>query len=280
MVRHVTAGTSTRRPDVVATEEPLEIRIVGSNHDPVTVAVTMRTPGNDFELAVGYLFTEGVIRSAGELREVRYCVRTPDFALGEVGAPVQEYNIVTVELHGDVATEYLRRAAITSSSCGLCGTDSIDHVLTAASPLSADDGPVLDVANLLRLPELLRAAQPVFERTGGLHGVGLFHADGTDIAVREDVGRHNAVDKVIGSRLLVGTRSADMTSVVLVVSGRVSLEIVQKAAMARIATIVAVGAPTSLAIDAAERLGCTLVGFVNAASANVYTHGHRVAGAT
>jgi FdhD protein len=226
------------------------------------------------------LYTEGVIRSAAELREVRYCVRTPDPAFGEIATPVQEYNIVTVEVHGDIAEGKLRRAGVTSSSCGLCGTDSIDHILTAASPLTPAEGSSLDVATLLALPDLLRAAQPVFERTGGLHGVGLFRSDGTAVAVREDVGRHNAVDKVIGSRLLAEARSENMASLVLVVSGRVSLEIVQKAATARIATIVAVGAPTSLAIDAAERLGCTLVGFVNAASANIYTHGHRVTDAT
>ena len=214
--------------------------------------------------------------SPADLREVRYCVRAPD--TGSMATPVQEYNIVTVEVGSEVPVERLRRAAVTSSSCGLCGTDSIEHLSTATTALSVGSGPVVDAETVLAMPVALRAAQPIFERTGGLHGVGLFTAAGTAVVVREDVGRHNAVDKVIGQRLLSGRRGAsvEFDDLILVVSGRVSFEIVQKAVMAGIAMIVAVGAPTSLAIDAAERLGCTLVGFVGDSSANVYTHPQRV----
>lgn len=273
MVQRVTVEGRSRRPDVVATEEPLEIRLTAVGvHDPQTIAVTMRTPGHDFELAAGYLFTEGIVAGRADVREVRYCVRT-----GVGVAATQDYNIVTVETTRAVAPELLRRATVTSSSCGLCGTDSIDHLATAAAPIDPDAGPRVAASVVLSLPDALRRAQPVFDKTGGLHGVGLFTADGTPVAVREDVGRHNAVDKVIGSRLLAGDAAlATAADQLLVVSGRVSFEIVQKAAMAGVAVLAAVGAPTSLAIDAAERLGLTLVGFVGRVSANVYTHAQRV----
>lgn len=235
-----------------------------------SVSVTMRTPGHDFELAVGYLFTEGLLTSPADLREVKYCTKG-------TGAP-QEYNIATVDLRSAVDLDRLRRATVTSSSCGLCGTDSIENLRTATEPLNATDGLHLDSSTLLTLPDKLRGRQPQFARTGGLHGVGLFDARGNPVVVREDVGRHNAVDKVIGSRVLAsGARpELDLSEFALVVSGRVSFEIVQKAVMARIAVIVAVGAPTSLAIDAANELGVTLVGFTNPTSANLYTNPHRI----
>jgi FdhD protein len=266
----ISADGSKTKPDTVSTEEPLEIRIAGE-----AVAVTMRTPGHDFELAVGYLFTEGILGLPGELREVRYCTKD----LGEPGDVVpQEYNIVTIDMRTGVDPERLRRATVTSSSCGLCGTDSIEHIASLAAPLSPDAGPRIPARILLGLPDALRTKQPQFAKTGGLHGVGLFGIDGKPVVVREDVGRHNALDKVIGERFLRGpkTQPLALTDYALVVSGRVSFEIVQKAAMARIAWLVAVGAPTSLAIDAAHELGITLVGFVNGNTANVYTHPHRV----
>jgi FdhD protein len=266
----VSADGTRSKPDVVSTEEPLEIRIGDQ-----AVAVTMRTPGHDFELAVGYLFTEGILGLPGDLNEVRYCTKD----LGGPGVVVpQEYNIVTVDMRTDVDPERLRRATVTSSSCGLCGTDSIEHIASMAHPLELADGPRLPADVLLRLPDTLRTRQPQFSKTGGLHGVGLFDAAGKPVVVREDVGRHNALDKVIGERLLRAPKSQPLalTDLVLAVSGRVSFEIVQKAAMARIAWIVAVGAPTSLAIGAADELGITLVGFVNGESANVYTSAHRI----
>jgi FdhD protein len=295
MVMRVTAaagvsgvtGAVSRRPDVVVTEEPLEIRVLGrAMREALAVGVTMRTPGHDFELAAGYVFTEGLVTSAAEFREVRYCVRTepagpaatqdsgPDAKQESGPAATQDYNIVTVELAGAVDETLLRRATVMSSSCGLCGTDSIDHLVTSAAAIDAGSGPQLDASILLSLPGRLRRAQPLFDRTGGLHGVGLFTGDGGAVVVREDVGRHNAVDKVIGHQLL--TRARGTGELVLVVSGRVSFEIVQKAAMAGLPAIVAVGAPTSLAIDAAHELGITLAGFVGPESANVYTHPQRV----
>ena len=236
------------------------------------MAVTMRTPGHDFELAVGYLFTEGILRSPGDLREVRYCTK----GLGD-GVP-QEYNIATVELFSTVDPSLLRRATVTSSSCGLCGTDSIDNIASVIEPLDLADGARLTAQMLMSLPAALRAKQPQFSKTGGLHGVGLFDPSGRAVVVREDVGRHNALDKVIGERFLRAPKSEPftLTDLAAVVSGRVSFEIVQKAATARVAWLVAVGAPTSLAISAAERLGVTLVGFVNSSSANVYTHPQRL----
>jgi FdhD protein len=266
----VSLDGSRTKPDVVSTEEPLEIRISDQ-----AVAVTMRTPGHDFELAVGYLFTEGILARPGDLNEVRYCTKD----LGGPGVTVpQEYNIVTVDMRTDVDPDRLRRATVTSSSCGLCGTDSIEHIASLASPLSVGTGPRLSASVLLGLPDALRTKQPQFTKTGGLHGVGLFDVAGKPVVVREDVGRHNALDKVIGERLLRAqkTQPLALTDLVLTVSGRVSFEIVQKAAMARIAWIVAVGAPTSLAIGAADELGITLVGFVNGQAANVYTHPQRV----
>ena len=260
-------GTSRRTPDVVSTEEPLEIRV---GDQPV--AVTMRTPGHDFELAVGYLFTEGILRAPTDLREVRYCTK----GLGEGVA--QEYNIVSVELYSDVDASLFRRATVTSSSCGLCGTDSIEHITSVVEPLEILDGPRISAETLLAMPETLRTKQPQFSKTGGLHGVGLFDSSGQAVVVREDVGRHNALDKVIGERFLRASKSQPfaLTELVAVVSGRVSFEIVQKAAMARVAWLIAVGAPTSLAVSAAQTLGITLVGFVNGSSANFYSHPERL----
>lgn len=251
----------------MSTEEPLEIRIADQS-----VAVTMRTPGHDFELAVGYLFTEGILRLPGDLREVRYCTK----GLGD--AVAQEYNIATVDLFVDVDAGLFRRATVTSSSCGLCGTDSIDHVASVIEPLDVAVGPRVRAELIVSLPEKLRDKQPQFSKTGGLHGVGLFDSSGQAVVVREDVGRHNALDKVIGERFLRAPKSEPfaLTELIAVVSGRVSFEIVQKAAMARVPWLIAVGAPTSLAIAAAQRLGVTLVGFTTDSGANVYTHPQRL----
>ena len=242
-----------RRHDEVITEEPLQIRV-----DGVDVAVTMRTPGNDFELAVGFLVGEGHVRDREDVAEVKYCVGPGN---------EQEYNVVTVALRTPRAITAGRDIAMTAS-CGLCGKRSIDelHVSCDVLPMT----PPIELAHLVELPERLRAEQPLFARTGGAHAAGLFTRDGEVICVREDVGRHNAVDKVVGRALLDGR--LPLHDHVLVLSGRASFEMVQKAALAGITTVVAVSAPSSLAVDAASRLGLTLVAF----GGNVYAHAARV----
>jgi FdhD protein len=219
----------------------------------------MRTPGHDFELAVGWLVHEGVA-TPDEVRGVRYCT---DATITEL----EEFNVVTV----DLATPPTRlpAARLVNSACGVCGTDSVLDVLAAVSPPS----PVtLDLRTVLSLPDRLRASQPGFDRTGGLHAAGLFAADGSVVVVREDVGRHNAVDKVIGSRILTGTPVPP----VLVLSGRIGFELVQKAVVSGVSAVVAVGAPTSLALSLAEDAEVILVGFTRASRCVVYAGGDRV----
>jgi FdhD protein len=256
-------GVRSERTDELATEEPLEIRAQGPGQEQVQVAVTMRTPGGDFELAVGFLYTEGLI-PPGAVRRVAYCDNLP----GED----QRYNVVSVTLDRPFDQEGLRRNFFANSSCGVCGKAALEDVEVRCEPVGP--GPEVRIETLLALPERLRAAQKVFRRTGGLHGAGLFTAEGGEVSVREDVGRHNAVDKVIGERYLAEGLPASDT--VLQVSGRASFEIVQKAAVAGIPVVSAVGAPSSLAVEAAVQLGMTLVGFVREARCNVYSHPERV----
>ena len=248
----------------MATEEPLAIRIGGPDQDAQPVTVTMRTPGHDFELAVGFCWSEAIISDPGQVRAVKYCELDEE--------RLQRYNIVTVRT--SMATDVTARAFTTTSSCGVCGAASIEDVERLVQPLPADVGLRLDVATLVGLPDALRAQQKVFDTTGGLHGAALVDAQGRITCVREDVGRHNAVDKVVGRQVLDGRASSH--DLALVVSGRTSFEIVQKAAMAGIAVVVAVSAPSSLAVDTAQRLGLTLVGFVRNGSANIYSHAHRI----
>ncbi|MHB1130633.1 MAG: formate dehydrogenase accessory sulfurtransferase FdhD [Ilumatobacteraceae bacterium] len=267
MVTTVNAkGRTGSKPDLVVTEEPMEIRAGTPGVEPLSISVTMRTPGHDFELAVGFLFTEGIISHPNDVRFVKYC----ELIEGEE----QLYNIVTVSLAKTFSAALARRAMVTSASCGICGIESIDQLLTSASPLARDSGPVVTSEVLVGLPDALRKAQPTFDRTGGLHAVGLFDSSGQMKVVREDIGRHNAVDKVVGHCVL--DHSVPLTAHGLLVSGRVSFEIIQKAAMAGIAFIAAVGAPSSLAVETADRFGITLVGFVRDGTANIYTHPHRV----
>jgi FdhD protein len=256
-------GASSERTDSLATEEPLEIRVQGEGQEQVQVAVTMRTPGGDFELAVGFLFTEGLI-APGEARRVAYCDNLP----GED----QRYNVVSVTLDRPFDAERLRRNFFANSSCGVCGKAALEDVEVRCERVAP--GPEVELQALLGLPDGLRAAQKLFERTGGLHGAGLFTPQGDSIAVREDVGRHNAVDKVIGERYLAGALPASGT--VLQVSGRASFEIVQKAAVAGIPIVSAVSAPSSLAVEAAAGLGMTLVGFVREGRCNIYAHPERI----
>lgn len=259
------ARAPSERPDTLVTEEPMELRVAGPDGEFVPVTVTMRTPGHDFELAAGWLLAEGVIEKADDLAAIRYC------ALGD-GEP-QRYNIVSVRLTRSPALDGVVRAGTTTASCGVCGTTTLDRLADMlGEPLPPGDP--IPLATLLALPDALRAAQSLFDRTGGLHGAGLFGADGSLVAVREDVGRHNAVDKLVGHALL--RRMLPLDGHVLVVSGRVSYELVQKAAVARIPVLCAVSAPSSLAVETATRVGMTVLGFVRDGSANVYTHPERV----
>jgi FdhD protein len=259
----VRGGVRSERPDTLATEEPLEIRVGGPDQEATQVAVTMRTPGGDFELAAGFLFTEGLI-GPGDVRRVAYCDDLDD--------DEQRFNVVTVTLERPFDADRVRRNFYATSSCGVCGKAALDDVEVRCAPVA--DGTRVGLDVLLGLPEALRRRQSVFERTGGLHAAGLFTADGSLVELREDVGRHNAVDKVIGERLLAG--AVPLADHVLQVSGRASFEIVQKAAVAGIPLVSAVSAPSSLAVEAAERFAMTLVGFVRDGGCNVYTHVERV----
>jgi FdhD protein len=259
-------GSFASKPDVLVTEEPLEIRAESPSQLAQPIAVTMRTPGHDFELAVGFLFTEGMIKRSDDVRTVRYC-QLPDSA-------EQQFNVVTVSLSAPFDEALSRRGMVTSASCGICGTTSIEQLSQTVSRIDSKIGPVISSTMLISLPDIVRKAQPTFDRTGGLHAAGLIDAKGVAMCVREDIGRHNAVDKVIGHAVL--ENKLPISDHALVVSGRLSFEIIQKAAMAGIAFIAAVGAPSNLAVQTAEDLGITLVGFVRDGVANIYTHKHRI----
>ena len=263
-VRAWAGGRLRDRPDRLATEEPMEIRVDAPEQAPRPLAVVMRTPGHDFELAVGFCITEGIVDVAADLTEVRYCVG-PDAD--------QEYNIVTLATRRPVDLDGRTRDFVSNSSCGVCGKATLDQLEVDCAPLGA--GPTVSMATVLALPDALRAEQTVFDSTGGLHAAGLARADGVIEVVREDVGRHNAVDKLVGHAALAD--GLPLTEAILVVSGRASFEIVQKAARAGITMLVAVSAPSSLAVATAARFGMTLVGFVRDGGANVYTGDHRIA---
>ena len=278
--------TALELEDAVAAEEPMEVRVTfypepgspggagaGTRRGPETrsVAVTMRTPGDDFELAVGFLFTEGLIRSPREVVEISYCA----------GDEPQEYNLVGVRLRPGASFDpaRLNRNFYMTSSCGICGKASLEAVENlGCEPLPLEvDGRVMQVtpAVVRDLPDRLRRAQPVFGRTGGLHAAGLFDAEGELLGVREDVGRHNAVDKLIGHEFL--ERRIPLADRILTVSGRASFEILQKALMAGIPFVVAVGAPSSLAVEFARRFQMTLAGFTRGGGFNLYSGAERVA---
>ncbi|MBF8290084.1 MAG: Sulfur carrier protein FdhD [Chloroflexi bacterium] len=252
------------RDDLVVGEEPLEIRAAGPRQTPVSVAVTMRTPGYEKELAVGFLSSEGLLRDNEVL----------GVDVGDPGFMAEPDDAVLVRLARRFDPSLVaQRNFVATASCGICGKASIDEVAVRAEPLPKGL-PVVARQVILSLPNRLREAQAAFERTGGLHAAGLFETDGRLVAVREDVGRHNALDKVIGSRVLA--RELPLWDRVLLVSGRVSFEIVQKAAVAGIPIICAVSAPSDLAVRLADRLGVTLVGFLRGDGFNVYTHDERV----
>jgi len=252
------------RDDLVVGEEPLEIRAAGPRQDPVSVAVTMRTPGYEDELAIGFLTSEGLIRD-NEIVGVKY---------GDPGVMAEPDDSVLVRLarRFDPAS-VAQRNFVATASCGICGKASIDDIAVRCEPLPRGL-PVVARSVIVSLPDRLREAQAAFDRTGGLHAAGLFETDGRLVAVREDVGRHNALDKLIGSR--VRARELPLWDRLLLVSGRVSFEIVQKAAMAGIAVVCAVSAPSDLAVRLADRLGVTLVGFLRGDGFNVYSHDNRI----
>ncbi|MGW2330498.1 formate dehydrogenase accessory sulfurtransferase FdhD [Streptomyces sp. NPDC001700] len=264
-------GVVSTRPDTLVAEEPLEIRLNGR-----PLAITMRTPGDDFALAAGFLVSEGVLGSADELANIVYCA-------GATEDGSNTYNVVDVRLSPGVPVPdiTLERNVYTTSSCGLCGKASLDAVRTTArwrldEPDDRQAAPVrITPETLTALPDRLRAAQRVFDRTGGLHAAALFTPEGELLDVREDVGRHNAVDKLVGRAVQQG--QLPLSGAVLLVSGRASFELAQKAVMAGIPVLAAVSAPSSLAVDLADEAGLTLVGFLRGTSMNVYAGEHRLA---
>jgi FdhD protein len=265
-VLRYTGDGSKRRQDALAAEEPLEIRVDGK-----ALAVTMRTPGHDVELAHGFLLTEGVIGAAADVSTARYCDSVDDQGRNT-------YNVLDLALAPGVEPPDpgVERNFYTTSSCGVCGKAALDAVRLKTRFSPAGDGVRVTPETLAALPDLLREQQRVFASTGGLHASGLFTSAGDPLVVREDVGRHNAVDKVTGWALLDGR--VPLSGTVLMVSGRASFELVQKAAMAGIPMLAAVSAPSSLAVELAEEQGITLVGFLRGSSMNVYTRAERITG--
>jgi FdhD protein len=260
------APHASARADLLAAEEPLGIRVGGQ-----AVTLTMRTPGDDIDLAAGFLVSEGIVRSPDQITRLRVCTADGCGHGDHDGAG----NVADVELRpGVTASPALRRNFLTSSACGVCGKASIEELsVTPTFDLKADRVRI-SPAVLATLPDRLRAAQRVFSRTGGLHAAGVFDAGGALLCAREDVGRHNAVDKVVGWALREGR--LPLAGCVLLVSGRASFELVQKAVLAGVPVLAAVSAPSSLAADLAEQAGLTLVGFLRGASMNVYTGADRV----
>ncbi|MCX4766241.1 formate dehydrogenase accessory sulfurtransferase FdhD [Streptomyces sp. NBC_01275] len=277
-VLRIRDGAVSSRPDTLVAEEPMEIRLNGK-----PLAITMRTPGDDFALAAGFLVSEGVLANASDLQSIVYCAGataggTSRSSGAESGGGANSYNVVDVRIAADVVIPdiTLERNVYTTSSCGLCGKASLDAVRTTARWPIADTPPLRVEPELLAsLPDRLRAAQRVFDRTGGLHAAALFSEAGELLDVREDVGRHNAVDKLVGRALQNGDLPLSRT--ILLVSGRASFELAQKAVMAGIPMLAAVSAPSSLAVDLAAETGLTLVGFLRGSSMNVYAGEDRIA---
>jgi FdhD protein len=280
-IRRIEGATTRPTVDALAAEEPLEIRVGGE-----AVSVTMRTPGSDFELAAGFCLTEGLIDAPDDIAGIRYCAGTDpgtvvtsaepgsaERAVDQLRRPQNLFNVVDVARRdGGTVPLDLRRNVYTTSSCGICGTASIEAVRRDWPDI--DDPVVVPSAVLSGLPDAMREAQRVFDRTGGLHAAARFTADGTLLDLREDVGRHNAVDKLIGKAALDG--QLPLRGQILMVSGRVAFEIVQKALRAQLPVIAAVSAPTSLAVELADEAGMTLLGFVRGDRMNVYAGAERI----
>ena len=252
-----------RRPDRLATEEPMEVRVAGPGQEPVPFAVAMRTPGNAFDLAAGLCLAEGLISGPDDLDGLAYCL-----------GPEREqmFNVVTVRLRTRVSDSLRDRRYLSNSSCGICGKAALEEIEVRCAPVGP--GPVIAASVVGTLPDQLAQHQRVFDQTGGLHAAARFTPDGTLLNTREDVGRHNALDKLIGHALL--ERELPLANDILLVSGRLSFELVQKAAVAGIAVLCAVSAPSSLAVAAADQLGQTVVGFLRDERFNVYTHPERI----
>jgi FdhD protein len=269
-VQKIEGDSSTPFQDLLAVEEPLEIRLGDQS-----VSVTMRTPGHDFDLAAGFLFTEGILDGASQIREIR----RPHAANGNGNSganPRRIGNSVTVELNSgvDVDLDRLRRHFYTTSSCGVCGKASIEAIEMRGCPVLPRNAPLVQSSIIHQLPSALRNAQAVFERTGGLHAAALFSSDGTLQLLREDVGRHNAVDKLIGAEMLAGHIPLDNR--LMFVSSRASFELVQKVLVAGVPILAAVGAPSSLAVETAQRFNLTLLGFVRDGRFNIYSGASRI----
>jgi len=268
-IERVRADRNSRDQDLVATEEPLEIRLYWDEGDKQTwqsIAITMRTPGDDFPLAAGFLYSEGIIQRREDIARISYCT--------DPGEP-QAYNIVNVDLRPGITFDIHRldRHFYTTSSCGVCGKATLEALEIRGCP-ALPAGPVVNREVICALPETLRDAQPIFQRTGGLHAAALFDPQGGLLGLHEDVGRHNALDKLIGQQLLEGRMP--LPPCLLLVSGRASFEIMQKALMAGIPFVAAVGAPSSLAVELAGSFGMTLLGFVRSDGFNIYAGAERV----
>lgn len=270
-VHRITEHHSSLQQDHLAIEEPLEIQLgyeFEGRHTRKTISITMRTPGDDFALAVGFLFTENIIRHPTDIKRILH-----------IGAPLENNsvrNTLRVELQAgvDVDIKRLERHFYTTSSCGVCGKTSIEALQTLAPFSLITDAPLLSIELIHRLPGILRDAQPIFASTGGLHAAALFDANGTPLDLREDVGRHNAVDKLIGAQLLAD--ELPLTDKLILVSGRASFELVQKALVAGAPVLAAVGAPSSLAVELAHSSGMTLLGFVREQRFNIYSGAWRI----
>lgn len=251
--------------DLVVVEEPLEIRIgygAANQREQKRIAVTMRTPGHDFELALGFLFTEKIIERASDVQSIKYCTEAQTIEANE--------NIIRVELKPDVTFDatLLQRNFYTTSSCGICGKESIEAVKMQCEPIASNIELGIDSEYILALPQLLNNAQHVFKHTGGLHACGLFNTEKELLLLREDIGRHNALDKLIGAA--IAKNNDWLKKGILLLSGRAGFELVQKAAVAGIPCICSVGAPSSLTVETAKALGITLIGFLKNDRFNVY----------
>jgi FdhD protein len=259
--------------DLLAVEEPMEIRIgfgKNNNREQRNISVTMRTPGNDFELALGFLFTEGIIENVNDVSQIKYC--------SELNSKQDNNNIVRVELNENIVFDFskIQRNFYTTSSCGVCGKASIDAIKTVCNTKVTEENLKVSQNVILALPDKLRSSQNVFEYTGGLHACALFDNNGNIELIREDVGRHNALDKLIGAVIGNKNQTQLFENKILLLSGRASFELIQKAAMANIKIICAVGAPSSLAVETAIEFGITLIGFLREKRFNVYTNFERV----
>ena len=270
-IQKIQGQVSTHKTDLIVVEEPLEIRLgYGQLEDrkQKSISLTMRTPGNDFELSLGFLFTEGVIQHKGQIHKVRYCEHIKDQESSE--------NIVRVELSAGVQVDLtaLQRNFYTNSSCGVCGKASLESLETLNCPAPLPSSPKVLLENIHQLAEVISKEQTVFKYTGGLHAAAIFSDKGELALIREDIGRHNALDKVIG--YFFHQNALPLQKNILFLSGRVSFEMVQKAIMAKIPIIVAVGAPSSLAVALAQKYNITLIGFSRDQSFNIYVDDGRV----